>query len=74
VPFNRVILHQDRRVVETQIPKKTMLKMNENLVQGDLPIIQYRKRRCSKGKTCSRKGLDAGKRDSKEAKRSENGI
>lgn len=44
-PFNRVILHQDRRVVETQIPKKTMLKMDENLVQGDLPIIQYRKRR-----------------------------
>jgi len=45
IPFNRIVLHQDRRVVETQIPKKTMLKMDENLVQGDLPIIEYRKRR-----------------------------
>ena len=32
VPFNRVVLHQDRRVLETQILKKTMLKMNENFV------------------------------------------
>lgn len=42
---NRVILHQDRRVVLTQIPKKTELRMGENLVQGDLPIIEFRKRR-----------------------------
>ena len=42
---NKVILHQDRRVVRTQIPKWTELKMNENLIQGDLPIIEFRKRR-----------------------------
>jgi phenylpropionate dioxygenase-like ring-hydroxylating dioxygenase large terminal subunit len=42
---NRVILHQDRRVVLTQIPKKTKLHMDENLIQGDLPIIEFRKRR-----------------------------
>ncbi len=42
---NRYILHQDRRVVLTQIPKKTELKMGENLIQGDAPIIAYRKRR-----------------------------
>lgn len=42
---NKVILHQDRRVVITQTPKKTELSMRENLVQGDLPIIEYRKRR-----------------------------
>ena len=42
---NKYILHQDRRVVLTQIPKKTELKMGENLIQGDAPIIEYRKRR-----------------------------
>lgn len=43
--FNRIVLHQDRRVVVTQLPKKSELKMGENLVQGDLPIVEYRKRR-----------------------------
>lgn len=43
--MNRVILHQDRRVVLTQLPIKSELSMGENLIQGDLPIIEYRKRR-----------------------------
>lgn len=43
--FNRVILHQDRRVVLTQKPKKSELRMNENLIPGDLPIIEFRKKR-----------------------------
>lgn len=42
---NRLVLHQDRRVVLTQLPKKSALTMGENLVQGDLPIIEYRKMR-----------------------------
>lgn len=42
---NKIILHQDRRVVLTQLPKKSELSMGENLVQGDLPIIEFRKRR-----------------------------
>lgn len=42
---NRYILHQDRRVVIRQIPIKTSLHMHENLIQGDAPIIEYRKRR-----------------------------
>jgi len=42
---NKIILHQDRRVVITQLPKKSELTMGENLIQGDLPIIEYRKRR-----------------------------
>ena len=42
---NKVILHQDRRVVLTQLPLRSDLKMKEMLVQGDLPIIEYRKRR-----------------------------
>lgn len=42
---NRIVLHQDRRVVLTQIPKKSELMMGENLVQGDLPIIEFRRRR-----------------------------
>lgn len=40
-----VILRQDKRVVETQDPKKSELKMNERLIMGDKPIIEYRKRR-----------------------------
>ena len=43
--MNSVILHQDRRVVLTQLPKKSEFSMKENLVQGDLPILEYRKRR-----------------------------
>lgn len=43
--MNRVILHQDRRVVLTQLPKKSEYSMKENLIQGDLPILEYRKRR-----------------------------
>jgi phenylpropionate dioxygenase-like ring-hydroxylating dioxygenase large terminal subunit len=40
-----VIARQDKRVVLTQIPKRTELKMGENLIQGDLPILEYRRRR-----------------------------
>lgn len=40
-----VILRQDKRVVITQLPKKSSYKMGERLIQGDLPIIEYRKRR-----------------------------
>jgi phenylpropionate dioxygenase-like ring-hydroxylating dioxygenase large terminal subunit len=43
--FNRVVLHQDRRVVETQVPKASGLSIGENLVQGDSPIAAYRMRR-----------------------------
>jgi phenylpropionate dioxygenase-like ring-hydroxylating dioxygenase large terminal subunit len=43
--FNLKVAHEDRRIVETQIPKATALKMRENLFQGDRPIVEYRKRR-----------------------------
>lgn len=43
--FNLIVAHQDRRVVETQMPKTTGLKIGENLFQGDKPIIEYRRRR-----------------------------
>jgi phenylpropionate dioxygenase-like ring-hydroxylating dioxygenase large terminal subunit len=42
---NKYILHQDRHVVLTQIPKKTEFVMGENLIPGDAPILQFRKRR-----------------------------
>jgi phenylpropionate dioxygenase-like ring-hydroxylating dioxygenase large terminal subunit len=42
---NLIIAHQDRRVVETQVPKKTDTNMGEKLFQADNPIIQYRNRR-----------------------------
>ncbi|MHA2299070.1 MAG: aromatic ring-hydroxylating dioxygenase subunit alpha [Candidatus Hodarchaeales archaeon] len=42
---NLTIAHQDRRVVVTQEPKKSSLKSDEKLIQGDLPIIIYRRHR-----------------------------
>ena len=41
--FSRKVLLQDKKVVITQIPIQSSLKMNENLIHGDLPIITYRK-------------------------------
>ncbi|MEI6883848.1 MAG: aromatic ring-hydroxylating dioxygenase subunit alpha [Bacteroidota bacterium] len=43
--FNVIVLHQDRRVVETHQPQATSLKMDEHLITGDHPIILYRKMR-----------------------------
>ena len=40
-----IILRQDKRVVETQLPSKSEYKMNEQLIQGDRPILIYRKHR-----------------------------
>ena len=42
---NRYIAHQDRRVVITQRPKASTLKTDEKLIQGDRPVIEYRRRR-----------------------------
>ncbi len=42
---NRIIQGQDKRVVETQRPKKSGLRIGENLVEADRPIMEYRKRR-----------------------------
>jgi phenylpropionate dioxygenase-like ring-hydroxylating dioxygenase large terminal subunit len=39
------ILRQDKRVVITQLPKKSSVKMDERLIMGDKPIIEYRKHR-----------------------------
>src|SRR5271157_1834113 len=39
------VLGQDKRVVITQEPKKSALKMGENLFQGDFPIVYYRQER-----------------------------
>lgn len=43
--FSLIILRQDKRVVITQQPKKSGMKIGENLIPGDLPIIEYRKHR-----------------------------
>jgi phenylpropionate dioxygenase-like ring-hydroxylating dioxygenase large terminal subunit len=40
-----IILRQDKRVVETQLPKKSENGMREILIMGDKPIIEYRKYR-----------------------------
>jgi phenylpropionate dioxygenase-like ring-hydroxylating dioxygenase large terminal subunit len=42
---NLIIERQDKRVVETQMPKRSDLRMGEKLIQGDGPIIAYRRRR-----------------------------
>ncbi len=45
MPSNTHIAHEDRRVVITQQPKPSGLKIGEVLIQGDLPVIEYRKKR-----------------------------
>ena len=40
-----IILRQDKRVVEKQFPKKSGMKMDEHLIMGDKPIIDYRRHR-----------------------------
>ena len=45
MPFNVLVAHQDRRVVQTQRPKASGLTIGEKLVQGDRPVIEYRRRR-----------------------------
>ncbi len=47
MPSNLYITHEDRRVVITQQPKVSGLKIGEILIQGDLPIIEYRKKRAA---------------------------
>jgi phenylpropionate dioxygenase-like ring-hydroxylating dioxygenase large terminal subunit len=42
---NIYIERQDRRVVVTQRPLRTELRMGEKLIYGDAPIIEYRRRR-----------------------------
>jgi phenylpropionate dioxygenase-like ring-hydroxylating dioxygenase large terminal subunit len=42
---NLIIERQDKRVVVTQRPKRTELRMEEKLIPGDGPIIEYRRRR-----------------------------
>jgi phenylpropionate dioxygenase-like ring-hydroxylating dioxygenase large terminal subunit len=43
--FNFIIERQDRRVVITQRPKRSDLRIGEHPIQGDDPIIKYRRRR-----------------------------
>ncbi len=47
MPSNVYIAHEDRRVVITQQPKVSGLKIGEILIQGDLPIIEYRRKRAA---------------------------
>jgi len=43
--MNLVIAHQDRRVVNTQVPKGDGTGTGERLIQGDYPIMEFRKKR-----------------------------
>lgn len=42
---NLKIERQDKKVVETQMPKESSLRMGEMLLSADKAIIEYRKRR-----------------------------
>lgn len=47
MPFNLRVAHEDRRVVVTHQPQPSGLKIGETLIQGDLPIIEYRRKRAA---------------------------
>lgn len=42
--YSRIILNQDKRVVVTQLPKYSSLEIDELLIAGDRPIVEFRKR------------------------------
>ena len=45
MPSNVYIAHQDRRVVVTHRAQASSMDLGEKLIQGDLPIIEYRRKR-----------------------------
>lgn len=45
MPFNLMVAHQDRRIVETHQPQPSGLRIGEKLIPGDRPVIEYRRRR-----------------------------
>ena len=60
---NKVIERQDKRIVETQLPKASSLYTKESLVAADLPIMEYRKRRGElQGTSTDSINKEAGKR------------
>lgn len=42
--YNLKVLKEDNRIVSKQLPNKTTKDLKEHLIQGDKPIIEYRKR------------------------------
>ena len=44
---NKIVERQDKRIVETQLPVRSELRMRESLVAADMPIIEYRSKRDS---------------------------
>jgi len=57
-PSNLYILHQDRRVVTTQLPLRSDLRMGEQLIQGDRPILAYRRRQALIDAANAQRGRD----------------
>jgi len=45
MPFNVRVAHQDRRIVVTHQPQPSGLRIGEKMIQGDRPIVEYRRRR-----------------------------
>jgi phenylpropionate dioxygenase-like ring-hydroxylating dioxygenase large terminal subunit len=45
LPFNVLVAHQDRRVVETHQPQPSGLRIGEKMIPGDRPVVEYRRRR-----------------------------
>ena len=40
---NYIVENQDKRIVNTELPKKSGLSIGEKLIAGDFPIVQYRR-------------------------------
>jgi phenylpropionate dioxygenase-like ring-hydroxylating dioxygenase large terminal subunit len=45
MPYNLRVAHQDRRIVVTHQPQRSGLRIGEKMIQGDRPIVEYRRRR-----------------------------
>ena len=62
--FNLIVAHQDRRVVNTQIPKTSGIGQGEFLFQGDYPIMEFRKKRIELKKEAETGGASGTERKS----------
>jgi phenylpropionate dioxygenase-like ring-hydroxylating dioxygenase large terminal subunit len=45
MPFNLIVAHQDRVIVQTHQPQRPGLQIGEKPIPGDRPIVEYRRRR-----------------------------
>lgn len=58
MPFNLIVAHQDRHIVETHRPQPSGLRIGEKLIAGDRPVVEYRRRQALQAAARSQEGVE----------------